>query len=343
MVGAAAAHHAAGLGARTVLVDRADPGRATDAGAGIVAPRTNTRDSIAWRELAVAAADAYPDLIDSLDGETGYARAGLLIVAVDPSELAQLEDVRDAVAGRPGLGELAPEAALDRYPLLTVAPLAAMVDEGAARLDGRLLAAALTEAAVGRGAEVVDGDVATLTEVGAEVIVVAGGAWSPRFEEELGASIPVEPQKGQILHLELPDRPDSAAWPMVEALTDQYQVAWPGGRVVVGATRETGSGFDVRPTAAGTKHVLDEALRVAPGLGDARIVETRVGLRPLTADLMPVIGRVPGRPDVVVATGHGPTGLTLGPYSGRLAVDVALDRPIPHDLAPFAFDRWGRG
>jgi glycine/D-amino acid oxidase-like deaminating enzyme len=116
-------------------------------------------------------------------------------------------------------------------------------------------------------------------------------------------------------------------------------VSWPGGRVAVGATREDGSGFDRRVTAGGLRHVLDEALRVAPGLAVAELLEVRVGLRPMTPDHLPVLGRVPGRPDVVVATGHGPSGLTLGPYSGRLAADLALGLDVGHDLSAFAPDR----
>jgi D-amino-acid dehydrogenase len=78
---------------------------------------------------------------------------------------------------------------------------------------------------------------------------------------------------------------------------------------------------------------------VAPGLADAELLQVRVGLRPMTPDLLPVIGTVPSRPEVVVVTGHGPSGLTLGPYSGRLAADLALGHPVDADLAPFALDR----
>ncbi|MFN8371497.1 MAG: hypothetical protein U0694_01270 [Anaerolineae bacterium] len=46
-------------------------------------------------------------------------------------------------------------------------------------------------------------------------------------------------------------------------------VAWQDRRVVAGATRETGSGFAPHTTAACVREVVDEALRVAPGLKDA--------------------------------------------------------------------------
>ena len=99
-------------------------------------------------------------------------------------------------------------------------------------------------------------------------------------------------------------------------------VPWPNGRITVGATRETGSGFKPVTTAAGVHEVMSEALRVAPGLSQAQFKELRVGLRPLTADMSPVLGEIPGVDNIYVATGHGPTGLQLGPYSGKLVAEL---------------------
>ncbi len=50
--------------------------------------------------------------------------------------------------------------------------------------------------------------------------------------------------------------------------------------MVAGATRETGSGFDVRVTPGGLAEILANALSVAPGLAAGTLLETRVGLRP---------------------------------------------------------------
>ena len=67
-----------------------------------------------------------------------------------------------------------------------------------------------------------------------------------------------------------------------------------------------------------------EALRVAPDPAGASIRGTRVGLRPLSADGMPVMGAVPGWEGLYLNTGHGPSGLQLGPFSGRVVADAAL-------------------
>ena len=117
-------------------------------------------------------------------------------------------------------------------------------------------------------------------------------------------------------------------------------VPWDDSRVVVGATRETGSGFEPRPTVQGVQKVLEEAVRVAPGLAGAEIREIRVGLRPYTIDGAPVLGSVPGVDGVLLATGHGPSGLQLGPYSGKLVADLAMGLAAKMDLQPFSVARF---
>jgi D-amino-acid dehydrogenase len=99
-------------------------------------------------------------------------------------------------------------------------------------------------------------------------------------------------------------------------------------------------------TAGGVREALDEALRVAPGLADATLQEVRIGLRPASPDGLPLLGRIPGSARLYVATGHGASGLQLGPYSGALVADLALgqssatDLGVGLDLTPFAPGRF---
>ncbi|HEV8471990.1 MAG TPA: FAD-dependent oxidoreductase [Methylomirabilota bacterium] len=365
LLGTATAYHLVGAGARTLLVDRANVGRATDAGAGILSPETNSRDPEAWFRLAVEAVEYYPSLIDRLRGEqagdTGYAQCGKLVVAVSDDEIEPFAHARRIVferqrrRGLPKPADLHEITAADARELFPpLAPVhGAIYSRVSARVDGRLLNRALRTAAEARGLVVRvgsverlvrDGDTVAGVVIGGETVpagavAIAGGAWSDEFARQLGVTIPVAPQRGQIIHLGLHGA-DTSGWPMINAFRHQYLVAWPDSRVVAGATRETGSGFTPHTTSAGIRAVLDEALRVAPGLANAEIREIRVGLRPLTPDSLPVLGPVPGVSGVFLVTGHGPTGLTLGPYSGKLVADLMLGKAPETDLSPFSVARF---
>jgi D-amino-acid dehydrogenase len=341
-----------------LLCDARDPGRATDAGAGIISHETNTRDASPWRTLARMAAEEYPTLARALEaeqpGDPGYGRIGMLVVAVDPDE-AKLFDRYQSRLRAHGEGgsllEVTAAEARDRFPALERVERA-LFDPGAARVDGRSFESALRAAAEGRGLEtrrdriehlVVERDRVSAVETqheahSAAAIAICGGAWSARFGAQLGVELAVEPQRGQIAHLELVDT-DTSGWSLLSGLHDHYMVPWPGGHVAVGATREDGSGFDARTTAAGVRQVLDQALRVAPGLANATLREVRVGLRPRTPDLLPLLGQIPGVRNAWVATGHGPTGLTLGPLSGRLIAACIGGEDPGVDLTPFRPDR----
>ena len=365
VVGMATAYHLVRAGVATLLIDRADEGRATDAGAGILSPETNSRDPEAWFNFAVEAVDYYPRLVQQLqaeqDGDTGYARCGKLVVAVTDDEIDAFERAKHLIFTRQlrrelptpeDLHEVSPREAQAMFPALG-SVYGAIYSRVAARVDGRLLNSALQRAAEGYGLVIKRGSVERLIIeqqavtgvvvadeiLPAKTFAIAGGAWSRVFGAQLGVEIRVAPQRGQIIHLGLHGT-DTAQWPMISAFRGHYMVAWPDNRVVVGATRETGSGFQPNATAAGVHEVLSEALRVAPGLSTAEIRDIRVGLRPLTTDTMPVLGGVPHVRNLFLVTGHGPTGLTLGPYSGKVVADMMQDKDPGTDISAFVVTRF---
>ena len=133
---------------------------------------------------------------------------------------------------------------------------------------------------------------------------------------------------------------DTSAWPVIVAFHGHYLVPWADSRVAVGATRES-VGYAPRTTAAGVREVLSEALRVAPGLADASIADIRVGLRPATPDNLPILGAVPGVRNVYFATGHGASGLQLGPFSGKVMANLVLNGAAGADIEAFSVTRFG--
>jgi D-amino-acid dehydrogenase len=355
VLGASVAFHAARAGAKAVLVDAAHDGRATSAGAGIICPWAADAEDAAKYRLAAAGARYYTELITALaeagERDTGYRRVGALLVSADVPELACMErELRARAAADPAAGaiaRLAPAEARALFPPLR-ADLGAVRIEGGARIDGRRVCAALTRAARHSGAELRSGKAELLHEAGrvsgvrvgretlpADAVVVAAGAWAPQLLQPFGISLPVQPQRGQIVHLGLPGI-DTSAWPVILPPGSHYLLAFEDSRVVAGATREIGSGFDYRVTAGGLEQVLREALAVAPGLTAATLLETRIGFRPMGADARPLLGPLPGVVGLFVGNGLGPSGLTIGPYAGRLLAAAALGQTPDLDLTPYA-------
>ena len=79
---------------------------------------------------------------------------------------------------------------------------------------------------------------------------------------------------------------------------------------------------------------------MAPGLAEASLHEVRVGLRPASPDGRPMLGAAPGIERLLLATGHGPSGLLLGPYSGKLIATIVTGDAADADLAPFEVARF---
>ncbi|MDL9981234.1 NAD(P)/FAD-dependent oxidoreductase [Microbacterium sp. ASV49] len=336
-------------GARVTLVDAGDPGQATAASAGIIQPWSSSSTG-AFYELYAAGAAYYPELLSQL-AETGvtrtdFRRPGGLVVSHDAAVLDEIEERLEArragAADAMGRVERMRGArARELFP-----PLAEHLDavfiEGGARVDGRTLRDALIEAGTRLGGTVhagrasVDGTGVAIDgePASADAVVVAAGAWTRDLLGDFGRSAQVTPQRGQITHLRIAGV-DTSTWPSVTPLAHNYLVAFDDGRLAVGATRESGVGFDPRVTAAGQLQVLQDALAIAPGLADATVIETRVGLRPLADDGVPIVGAVPGRAGMFVATGYGAAGLTMGPLLGDALSRAIAGEDVPL-LAPVA-------
>ena len=115
MVGTATAYELGRSGARTLLVDRADTGRATDAGAGILSPETAKRDDPGWIDLVLAAGRHYDELLEQLDGDTGWARCGILQLATRETDLSAWEWVAERATGA---SEISADEAYAMVPVL---------------------------------------------------------------------------------------------------------------------------------------------------------------------------------------------------------------------------------
>ncbi|TDL35282.1 FAD-binding oxidoreductase [Jeotgalibacillus sp. S-D1] len=352
ILGASTTYHLAKKGIKVTLIDRQEPGQATNAAAGIICPWLSQRRNKAWYQLAKSGAAYYKELISMLeeDGEieTGYKRVGAISIHNDDEKLEKME--KRAVQRRsdaPEIGEitrLTQEETQNLFPVLSN-EYSALHISGGARVDGSALCSALISAAKKHGAELRFGNASLLTEnnqitgvrvhdeeLFADKVILTAGAWASELLIPLGINFLITSQKAQIIHLKIDDL-KTDTWPVVMPPNDQYILSFNPNKIVVGATHENNIGFNERITAGGIHEILDKALKVAPGLAAAEIVETRVGFRPFTPGFLPVIGKIPGTEGMLLANGLGASGLTVGPYLGAELAKLALDINTEIDLS----------
>jgi D-amino-acid dehydrogenase len=164
--------------------------------------------------------------------------------------------------------------------------------------------------------------------------VIAAGVWSAGLAASLGAGLPLVAGKGYAVDY----APAASALRMPLYFYDDRVVANPmgerlrlSGGLVLGSAEQRGD-----PKRVGAiRRVAAARLGVR---ADPRL--TWSGLRPCTPDGLPVVGRHPRADRVVLATGHGMLGVTLGPLTGRLVAGVlsgAADHPALARLSPARF------
>lgn len=154
----------------------------------------------------------------------------------------------------------------------------------------------------------------------ADRFVIALGAWSHQISKTVGVSLPVYPAKGYSATFPVLD---PSRTPEVGGVDEGSLVAWCrlGDRLRMSSTAEF-SGYDESVSKDNFKNILAVAKEWFPGAADYERGTFTSGLRPMTPDGPPVIGRSPKHSNLWFNTGQGHMGWTMGPGSGRIAVDL---------------------
>ncbi|AFS70651.1 Oxidoreductase YurR [Exiguobacterium antarcticum B7] len=353
ILGTSTAYHLAKQGASVLLIDRKEAGRATHVAAGIICPWMTQRRNKAWYRLANNGAHYYDTLIPELEalGETatGYQKVG----AIALHETSKIEKMQVIAENRfpeapaiETIERLTADRVRNMFPLIEYVEDALFVS-GGARVDGRALRAALERGAIKQQATVLNADASLVVIDGqvkgvlvdeqvhyAEHIILTAGVWVNELLEPLQTCLDIRAEKGQILHLDIA-ADHTQHWPVIMGQRGLYLVSIEDGKLALGSTHEKQLDYNLQPTVKGMYALLTRALPVAPALEESNINEMRVGLRPYTSTSLPIIGRLPSHPNVLVANGLGASGLTIGPYLGRELAKLALGEELDINLEDY--------
>jgi len=351
IVGASAVYAAAWAGAHVLALDAGTPGSGTS-GSSFAWLNSVRKEPDAYHHLNAAGMTAHRDLSRELGGDAGYHDGGSLEWADSDEAERELRERVHRLASRGYPAEwISRERATELEPGLAipdqvreVAFFAADAWLDAPRLIGRLLAAAAA-----RGAEVRDGQaVRSLRtrdnrveaavvgdgEVAARSFLVCVGPATQAFLEPLGVAIPVGRVPGL---LAVTSRPAGALGRVVHAPGIHLRPD-AGGGLLLGAEDVDTLAANSGSPASLSALLLERAARVFPAARPLRIVDSRIGVRPMPGDRHTIAGRIPGFANGWLIATH--SGITLGPLLGRLLADeIVRDKPSS-TLAPFRPDRF---
>jgi glycine oxidase len=356
LIGSSIALRLAQAKLRVLVFDRGDPGaEASSAAAGMIAPQAESAEPDAFFAMCAASHALFRDFvaeIEELSGqEVDFRRDGSLLVAVEEKQVAELEKLywNQTHAGLP-LERLTPTALELKMPGLSSEVRMALgvsedywldsekfaraVIEAAQRLGVRFYAHCAVEElsvhekhveAIRAGSGHAGGEA---TPFSAGCFVLAAGCWSGGLAAQIGLPLTLQPCRGQMMEFESPREIRH----VVRAGT-HYLVPRSGRRVLIGTTVEY-AGFEKTVTAEGLQSILNGAMRFAPFLKDSVFRRAWAGLRPDTADHLPVLGY--GKLDnLILATGHFRHGILLAPITAQLISELALTRSTSLSLEAY--------
>ncbi|NMM90021.1 glycine oxidase ThiO [Rhodococcus sp. SRB_17] len=263
--------------------------------------------------IGAASLARWPEFAARLEtfGPSVFTGDTSLTVALDSADAQDLNTIAEWVSAQGHeLQVLSRSEVRDLEPMLGRGIRSGLMAVGESAVDNRALLTALQAACIASGVELIERTVHDLAELDTDQIVLTAGIASPK----LWPGLPVRPVKGEILRL----RGRSGVTPAPSRTIRGSVHGRPaylvprGDGIVVGATQYE-SGDDTQVTMAGVRDLINDAEALMPAIGEYELYECAAGLRPMTPDNLPLIGRVSER--VVVSTGHGRNGILLTPVT----------------------------
>ncbi|MBM1106880.1 FAD-dependent oxidoreductase [Aurantibacter crassamenti] len=154
-------------------------------------------------------------------------------------------------------------------------------------------------------------------------VVLAAGSWSGKLSKKLNIKLPIQAGKGYRINVE---RETGISMPAI--LMEASMAVTP----MKGFTRFAGtmefSGINTTIRKERVQAIANGAHSFYPGLKitDSEISQAKTGMRPVTPDGLPYIGRSTSYRNLIFATGHAMMGWSLGPATGKLVTEIVSSK-----------------
>ncbi|MCH9673867.1 MAG: FAD-dependent oxidoreductase [Gammaproteobacteria bacterium] len=174
-----------------------------------------------------------------------------------------------------------------------------------------------------------------------DMVILAAGVFSPHLTRSLGINLPIRPVKGYSLTFSVEGWNQAPQIPVVD--DDLHVGITPLGTRLraVGSAEFTGYDKTVNPQRIAMLRTIAERLYpdVAPYVRPDPAHVEWAGLRPMTPDCLPIVGRTEVE-NLFLNTGHSYLGWTTGAATSRMVVDEIMGRDLGIDGAPYSVQRF---
>jgi len=175
----------------------------------------------------------------------------------------------------------------------------------------------------------------TIGELSSDYLVIAAGAWSHRLTAQLGCKIPLETERGY--HMTFANPGVSLNHTIMEGKLRFVTTAMEMGIRCAGTAEF--AGLEAPPNPRRASILAEQGKALLPKLNTEEATDW-MGHRSSLPDSLPAIGPLPGHPNVLTAFGHGHTGLTAAPMTGRIIAGLITKTPMNVDVFPYRPERF---
>lgn len=355
IIGSSIAFHLAAAGHRDVVVfERGRVGEATTAMAtGGIRQQFSSPVNI---ELARAAVDYFARFEELVGEPLAFRQHGYLFVTAERATMDQL--VRSAtVQHRHGVpvSIIAPDEIAALAPGIDVSDLVGgtfcATDGSASPTDvcaafarhARQLGVRILQGTQVDAVDAADRYLKVITAEGvfhADVVINAAGPWAPAIGTMVGVDHPIEPHPRQAFAIRRPEWIDAGMPLTVDLDTGAYIHPELGAVIVGGTDRDRPASLEATVDESLLERLIEALVHRFPGLADAEVMRSWVGLREMTPDDHALVGPVPDVPGYWVAAGFSGHGFMHSPVIGREVARWLVDGAPSIDLSSLSPGRF---
>lgn len=350
VIGTACAYYLSRRGARVRLLEQKHLAAGASGASAAMINISGTPEPL--RAMNVESHRLIARLDSELDGRLELTRGGSFYVAMDEDEVVKMKALEQNVR------KMGAECrCLDGNQLRKIEPLigpkaiAGLFNTSGYHVnpfklcEGYVSAAKRRECEIGFNVAVqgirirgdkIDAVITSQGDVRADWVVVAAGANTPALLSGAGIELPIFPARGQVIITEAcaPTTPYS-----IGGFKHLYAKQNVSGNFYLGSHTED-VGFDNRITMEKLVEYMDNYRRLIPFVTQLTAIRFFSGFRPLTKDELPVIGPMAHCPRLIVASGHGRTGMRYSASTGKAVSELIFDGAAEHSIDAFSPNRF---